>query len=114
MSDKYHKEIAGSQFLPENREASYCDHLNKKLCEERDKTARLETQISILRKALKNAKIDHFVCEDDPFFSCEATDSFFECHGEIRGMPRICSCGADSHNELIDIALSFVPENKDP
>lgn len=41
MSEKYHPDIAGSQFLPENRESSYSTFLKDQLAAERAKAAGL-------------------------------------------------------------------------
>lgn len=62
----------------------------------------IRIRISELKEALLAAKIAHYVNEDDPFYSCHATESYYECHGDIRKDPRICTCGADTHNKNIE------------
>lgn len=68
------------------------------------------SEIERLMAALQAAKISHYECEDDPFYSCCATDSYQDCHGEIRRTPRKCTCGADEHNAKIDTVLSVSNE----
>lgn len=54
---------------------------------------------------LTASKIEHYVCEGDPHFSCHATESSFDYYDDpqIKHKPEpICDCGADIHNKRID------------
>ena len=57
------------------------------------------------------SKIAHYECEDDPFFSCHATQSSISHYDDpqISYKPEpICNCGADAHNKRIDDLMAKV------
>lgn len=63
----------------------------------------------LLLEALEKAKIPHYECESDPYFSClksESSRDYYDDPNCRQPSEIICTCGADEHNEAIDIAVS--------
>jgi hypothetical protein len=61
----------------------------------------LEAEVERLRAALAAAKISHFHCEMDQWYSCPKSPE--GCQNPSDGDD--CTCGADEHNAAIDAAL---------
>ena len=54
-----------------------------------------------MRAALEAAKLPHYVCEDDCWYSCPKSG---ECCDDTADQTK-CNCGADAHNAKIDAAI---------
>lgn len=58
-----------------------------------------------LIKELESLKLEHYVCEDDPWYTCPKSG---QPHREI--YEGECHCRADEHNEKLDEIIKELKE----